>query len=194
MLHHRLASLVHFSGFVATIVGAWLVALPSAHAAVPGRQGIEIEGAMDRRGLYVGVGVGAGGAVIENHEAFGYSQIDFLLGGGVTKRLTLGVDLRLQPFFQSKPAVGFGGDLELTGFVWKGLFARLGAGALGYSHSPYRRDSGVVGAFGGRAGIGYEFFVNATAAMSFEANYDLRAVPDHGFNQAGFVGFRIIWY
>src|SRR5688572_32732230 len=84
-----------------------------AQAGVPGRRGIEIEGPMDRRGIFGGVGL-SGGATFTDQQIAGFGRLDAIIGGGVTKRFTLGLDAFVTPYFQSNPAIGFGADLEGT--------------------------------------------------------------------------------
>ena len=102
------------------------------------------------------------------------------------------LDLHLDPLFTDKAGLGFGGDLEGTGFVWKGFYLRLGLGAAGVPVASGDRSISV--GVGGRAGLGYEFFLNQTVAMSVGADYDLRMVSGGGAVSAALVGVRIIWY
>ncbi len=175
---------------VALIIGA---ASPSlAQASVTGARGVEIEGPRDRRGFYIGPGLQLGGAFPGDQVIAATSRVSLLLGGGVTKAFTLGVDLHLDPLFTDKAGLGFGGDLEGTGFVWKGFYLRLGLGAAGVPVASGDRSISV--GVGGRAGLGYEFFLNQTVAMSVGADYDLRMVSGGGAVSAALVGVRIIWY
>lgn len=179
--------------------GVWLAAPQEAGAAVPGARGMEIEGARDRRGLYVGAGLGFGGTFFWYDDFIPATRLDFAIGGGVTKRLTLGADLHLTPYLQRSVGVAFGGDIEATGYVWRGFYLR---GALGVAAVP-RRDPtrsfdevrGMTVGIGGAAGLGYEFFLNATAAMSAGFTYDARFVPGDTFpRQALLVGLRFTWF
>lgn len=47
---------------------------------------------------------------------------------------------------------------------------------------------------GGKFGIGYEFWLNQTAAMSVDLSYDLRFVPDDGMRHSPMLGVRFLWY
>ena len=169
----------------------WAVA-GDALAAVPGRQGMEIEGPMDRRGFYIGAGAGAGVTFFGGREAAGFGRVDLALGGGVTKRFTLGVDVHFEPYFTNPVGFGIGGDIEGTGYVYRGFFLR---GALGGLALPKAVDDNhFTAAIGGRAGLGYEFFLNATAAVGLSAEYDLRFVPNRGENHTGLLTIRFTWY
>jgi|LNFM01.2.fsa_nt_gb hypothetical protein len=183
---------------LATIVGglAWGTAL-SAGAAVPGKRGLEIEGARDRRGFYFGGGMGFGGTFFWYDDFLPAMRVDLALGGGVTKRFTLGANVHVTPYLSRRGGVAFGGDIEATGFVFRGLYLR---GALGAAGVP-RRDSedpdrkGLTAGLGGAAGIGYEFFLNSTAAMSAGFTYDARFVPGSRFpRQTLLVGLRFTFY
>jgi hypothetical protein len=179
--------------------GVWLAAPQAADAAVPGQRGLEIEGARDRRGLYVGAGLGFGGTFFWYDDFIPATRLDFAIGGGVTKRLTLGANLHMTPYLQRSVGVAFGGDIEATGFVWRGFYLR---GALGVAAVPKRDPTrsfdevkGMTVGLGGAVGLGYEFFLNATAAMSAGFTYDARFVPGDTFpRQALLVGLRFTWY
>jgi len=179
--------------------GAWLAAPTEASAAVQGRRGIEIEGARDRRGLYVGGGFGFGGTFFYYDDFIPATRLDFNIGGGVSERLTIGANLHLTPYLKRGVGVAFGGDVELTGYVWRGFYLR---GALGVAAVP-RRDptrsfdevDGMTVGVGGAAGLGYEFWLNSTAAMSAGVTYDARFVPGDTFpRQAALVGLRFTWF
>lgn len=178
---------------------AWLGASGTAAAAVPGRHGgVEIEGAQDRRGFYIGGGLGLGGTFFNSKDFIPATRIDLGLGGGVTRKLTLGVDLHVTPYLARNVGVGFGADIEGTGFIGRGFYVRLG---LGVAAVPPRREDRREGSrrpemgVGGAAGVGYEFFLNASAAMSAGLTYDARIVPGESFpRQTALVGLRFVWY
>lgn len=179
--------------------GVWLGGATEADAAVPGRRGLEIEGARDRRGLYVGGGLGFGGTFFYYDDFIPATRLDFNIGGGVNKRLTIGADLHLTPYLKRSVGVAFGGDIEMTGYVWRGFYLR---GALGVAAVP-RRDptrsfdevDGMTVGVGGAAGLGYEFWLNSTAALGAGFTYDARFVPGDTFpRQALLVGVRFTWF
>ena len=68
---------------------------------------------------------------------------------------------------------------------------------MGMPRSP--DDNGITGGVGGRPGIGYEFFLNQSAAMGVGLDYDIRIVPQ---NEDGEIearhgilaGVRFTWY
>jgi hypothetical protein len=178
-------------------VGVTAAMESDAEAAVQGRRGIEIEGARDRRGFFAGAGLGFGGTFFWYDEFIPATRIDLVLGGGLTKRFTLGADLHVTPYLAKHVGVAFGGDIEATGYVFRGLYLR---GALGASGVPRRQsvDDGTRGltvGLGGAFGLGYEFFVNATAAVGVGLTYDARYVPGDRFpRQSLLVGIRFSWY
>jgi hypothetical protein len=157
----------------------WLAGAAEASAAVQGHQGVEIEGAQDRRGFFVGAGLGFGGTFFHVDDFIPSMRTELVLGGGVTKRFT------------------FGGDIEATGYVWRGFYLR---GALGLAGVPKRDpfnpdEKGLSVGLGGAAGAGYEFFLNATAAMSVGITYDARFIPGSPFpRQALLAGLRFTWF
>ncbi|MEZ4452825.1 MAG: hypothetical protein R3B09_25410 [Nannocystaceae bacterium] len=170
------------------------LALPDvAAAAVSGSQGIEIEGPRDRRGFYIGPGLSMGAQFFSN-AVIPAGRLELALGGGVTKRFTLGVNLQLGVYMASSQPrkVFFGGDVEGTGFLIKGFFLRGAIGGAGVPKGDGTTDLAIGG--GGAVGIGYEFWLNMSAAMQVAATYDLRYVPEVGLRQGGFLGVRFTWY
>lgn len=169
----------------------------SASAAVSGRRGLEIEGARDRRGFFFGGGVGFGGTFFWYDDFLPATRLDIVLGGGVAKRLTLGADLHVTPYLSRHGGVAFGGDIEATGYLFRGLYLR---GALGVAGVPRRTPEdterrGITAGIGGALGFGYEFFLNATAAMGAGFTYDARFVPGSRFpRQTLLVGLRFSFY
>jgi hypothetical protein len=194
----RFASLIALVPLAAA--AAVTVATPSsAEAAVSGERGIEIEGARDRRGFFVGAGLAVGGTFFYYDDFIPATRLDVVLGGGVTKRFTLGADLHMTPYLQKGVGVSFGGDIEGTGYVWRGLYLR---GGIGVSAVP-RRDAtrpdddtkGLTVGVGGAFGAGYEFWLNSTAAMGVGVTYDARFIPGDTFpRQALLVGARFAWF
>ena len=186
-------------GAAMALGGVWLAAPSEAEAAVSGRQGIELEGARARRGLYVGGGLGFGGTFFYYDDFIPATRLDFNIGGGVTERLTLGANLHLTPYLQRSVGVAFGGDIEFTGYVWRGFYLR---GGLGVASVPKRDPTrsfdeveGMTVGIGGAAGLGYEFWLNSSAAMSAGFTYDARFVPGDTFpRQALLVGMRFTWF
>lgn len=183
---------------LATVLGGLTFAASSpAEAGVNGRRGIEIEGARDRRGFYVGAGVGFGGTFFWYDDFLPATRLDLSLGGGVTKRFTLGADLHVTPYLARNGGVAFGGDIEATGYVFRGLYLR---GALGAAAVPRRTSDdpdrkGLTAGLGGAVGLGYEFFLNSTAAMGAGFTYDARFVPGSRFpRQTLLVGLRFSFY
>ena len=89
--------------------------------------------------------------------------------------------------------VAFGGDVEATGFVYRGFYLRGALGDAGLPDAP--DDNGLVVGIGGRFGLGYEFFRNQTVALGVGLDYDLRFVPDERVPRHGaLVGVRFVWY
>ena len=110
-----LAALPLAVGLVAAFAGQ-----NDASAAVGGKQGIEIEGAQDRRGFYVGGGLGFGGTFFYYDDFIPATRLELDFGGGVTKNFTLGASLNVMPYLQRGSGVAFGGDVEATGYMWRG--------------------------------------------------------------------------
>lgn len=188
---------------VAGLAGVGWVALPSeAEAGVraSNNRGIEIEGAMDRRGVYIGPGVTFGFSAMKQ-TIVPYVGPSLHFGGGVGKRFLLGINLHGSKYLGRNEGASswvFGGDFEATAFAWRGLYLRLGAGGQGLPAGDLKNTLTV--GIGGNAGIGYEFWLNATAAASVGLTYDLRyvtgapeLVPDP-IRHSGMIGMRFSFY
>ncbi|MFV8751045.1 hypothetical protein ACNOYE_10910 [Nannocystaceae bacterium ST9] len=188
---------------VAGIAGVGLVALPGeAEAGVraSNNRGIEIEGAMDRRGIYIGPGVMFGFSAMKKTIVPDVG-LSLHFGGGVGKRVTLGLNLYGAKYLGRQEGASswvFGGDFEATAFAWRGLYFRLGAGGQGLPAGD-PRNTLTVG-IGGNAGVGYEFWLNASAAASIGLTYDFRyvtggpeLVPDP-LRHSGLIGMRFTFY
>jgi hypothetical protein len=183
-------------------VGA--LALPQvAEASVVGRNGIEIEGPQDRRGFFIGAGIGFGATFFDSplfartyrdqNKFIPAGRLELALGGGVTKRFTLGANLFIGTYASPKfgPKILFGGDIESYAYVLKGLFIRTGLGAAGV---PAGDGSVTKLGLGGLLGVGYEFWLNQSAALAVNLNYDLRVVPGDGLRHTPYVGLRFAWF
>ncbi len=188
---------------VASLAGVGTLALPDdAEAGVragAGGEGIEIEGAQDRRGFYLGPGVMFGFSAMKD-TVVPYAGLNFAFGGGVGKRFTLGLNIHGAKYLGREEARSwvFGGDFEATAYAWRGLYIRLGLGGQGLPAGD-PNNTLTVG-IGGNAGIGYEFWLNASVAGSVGLAYDLRyvtgdrdIVPDP-IRHSGLIGMRFTFY
>ena len=198
-MHHRPTPALPLAALAALTA---LTALPgAAAAAVTGREGVEIEGPRDRRGFYIGPGIGIGGQFFTDAARTDLiiipaTRLDLAFGGGVTKRFTLGAVLTLGVYATGDDRIPrkafFGGDVEATGFITKGFFLR---GTVGGSGVP-KGDGTTELAFGlgGSGGLGYEFWLNQSAALALSLSYDVRYVTSMGLRHGGFLGLRFTWY
>ena len=185
-----LRCLLPIAAFSLTL-GAVALSSTTAEASVTGKQGIEIEGARDRRGLYLGPGL-LFGAQFPAPDGFlpGVAG-NFHIGGGVSQRLLLGANVGLVRYFAAQQSVGLSGDIEVTGFITNGFYLR---GALGLAAMPV--SGSLTAGMGGAAGAGYELWLNQTVAMDLGARYDLRAVPGDSVDarHSVLLGVRFTWY
>ena len=180
---------------------ALTLAPAQAEAAVRGGpNGIEFEGAQDRRGVYVGPGVFFGFSYMKESVVPDVG-LSLAFGGGVSKRVLLGINLHGAKYLGRREGASswmFGGDFEFTGYAWQGLYIRTGLGGVGLPAGD--PDNTLVVGLGGNVGVGYEFWLNATAAASVGIIYDLRYVagdealiPDP-VRHTGMVGMRFSFY
>lgn len=199
----RLGSRLTRVALVAGVACAGLIALPGeAEAGVraSNNRGIEIEGAMDRRGIYIGPGVLFGFSAMKKTVVPDVG-LSLHFGGGVGQRFLLGLNLYGAKYLGRAEGASswvFGGDFEATAFAWRGLYFRLGAGGQGLPAGD-PNNTLTVG-IGGNVGVGYEFWLNATAAASIGLTYDFRyvtgapeLVPDP-LRHSGLIGMRFSFY
>lgn len=183
---------------VGLLVGGLLGTSGNAHAAVKGHRGRGwvIEGPRDRRGFYVGGGIGFGGTFVADGSVALSPRVELDIGGGLHERLTLGASLHLDPYVRRSVRVGGGCDIELTGYIVRGFYLRgAGGGMLVPESFSFDQTEGVAMSIGGAAGLGYEFWLNATAAMSAGVTYDARFVPSEDQHRHGvLLGFRFTWF
>lgn len=183
------------AGFVALAEPA------SAEAGVRGGpQGIEFEGAQDRRGVYVGPGVFFGFSAMKETIVPDVG-LSLAFGGGVSKRVLLGINVHAAKYLGRNEGASswmFGGDFEFTGYAWQGLYLRTGLGGVGLPAGD-PANTLVVG-IGGNVGVGYEFWLNATAAASVGITYDLRYLAGatelvtQPLRHSGMVGMRFTFF
>jgi hypothetical protein len=111
---HRGAAASAVAGALVAGACTWLGGAAMAEASVQGKRGLEIQGARDRRGFWVGSGLGFGGTFFDYDDFIPAMRLDLALGGGVSRNVTLGVDLHVTPYLTPRVGVGFGGDIEGT--------------------------------------------------------------------------------
>lgn len=165
-----------------------------------GPRGIEIESAQDRRGVYVGPGVFFGFSYMKQR-AVPDVGLSLAFGGGVSKRVLLGINIHGAKYLGRSEGASswmFGGDFEFTGYAWQGLYLRTGLGGVGLPAGDAANT--LVAGMGGNVGVGYEFWLNASAAASVGITYDLRYVagaPElvpEPLRHTGMVGMRFSFY
>lgn len=202
---HRFTRSRWLGASVATAAVAGTLALLAAPSEAEagfrgGPHGVEIEGAQDRRGVYVGPGVFFGFSYMKETVVPDVG-LSLAFGGGVTKQVLLGINLHGAKYLGRHEGASswvFGGDFEFTGYAWQGLYIRTGLGGVGLPAGD-PANTLVVG-LGGNLGVGYEFWLNASAAASVGITYDLRyvagereLVPDP-VRHTGMVGMRFSFY
>jgi len=185
----RFGQRVLWSGVAA--VAVWAAPSDARAGSVTGSQGIEIEGPRDRRGLIWGFGLGMGGSKMPARFVPA-PRLQMFLGAGVNERLTVEGEFTLGKYLGKDSGWNVGGDLALTGFLYKGLYARLGMGVQGVPED-FGQPSMTYG-IGGDLGLGYELFVNNTAALGFGVEYDMRYAGDGSLRHGAFGGITLRFY
>ena len=197
--HRRLGLTLAASTFAA---GLALVAAPAEAEAGfrGGPRGVEIESAQDRRGVYVGPGVFLGTSYMKQTIVPDVG-LSLAFGGGVSKRVLLGINLHGAKYLGRHEGASswmFGGDFEFTGYAWQGLYLRTGLGGVGLPAGD--PNNTLMAALGGNVGVGYEFWLNGTAAASVGITYDLRyiagdrALIPEPLRHTGMIGMRFSFY
>lgn len=149
-----------------------------------------------RKGLYFGAGVGAGGAFLDGVGTAG-TRFHVAFGGALTPRLTLGISANLTPYLrQDGRPLAAGGDLELTGYVHKGLFLRLAPGLMAMREIDPDAKGKYNLAPGGVAAVGHEWrFEKNETALSLFVEYDGRYVfGDQIITHTILLSSRVAWF
>ncbi len=154
----------------------------------------------DRRGLFFGVGVGAGSGKSDFKGAdshIGY-HLRARVGGGVSKELTLDAEFgwHAASFEEGTSDVS---NSILTGlvaanyFVYEGLYLR-GMGGVAQLNTDFDPgDSSGDTGLGVGLGLGYEFFASANLAVGVGGDYRLLHFDDFDFTLINF-GITATWY
>lgn len=119
-------------------------------------------------------------------------RLQMFLGAGLHERLTVEGEFTLAKYLGKEAGWNIGGDLAVTGFVYKGLYTRLGFGMQGVP-----QDIGtptMTYGIGGDLGLGYEVFVNNSVAFGFGVEYDMRYTGDGSLRLGGFGGITLRFY
>ncbi len=184
----RPSRLIGLFSFAAVFVAAGPAAARSPQIAVAHEPA---PASAPRSGFMIGFGTSPGAVVFSDGFA-PFSRFDLQLGGGVSDRFTLGIDLSGTAYFGQKWA-SFGGDLIATGFIRRGFYTRFGAGA--HSGLPSSaREFALVPAIGGLVGLGYEFPLAKRVGLALGADYDARVLTTGGFRQSVSIGLRLVGY
>ncbi len=144
----------------------------------------------ERKGLVLGMALSPG--IAQNgRTVIPVTRFRYIIGGGITDRITLTAELGLQKNHGFKK-VGFVSDIVATGYLGRGFFVRAGAGVASQTVQ-LARDPLKPG-FGGLAGIGYEWRVAEKVGLAFGIDYDVRMRSDRLPAQTLLLGLRIGGY
>ena len=162
-------------------------------------QAFALDAWRDRRGLYFGVGVGAGSGKTDHKDSdahIGYN-LRARVGGGVNRELTL--DAELGGHFESHDVAGqdastsiWTGMLGANYFVMDGLYVRGMFGVAQAATEIGEAESDETG-MGFGAGVGYEFFASGDLAVGVGGDYRLLSFDDFNFTTIN-IGVTGTWY
>lgn len=145
-----------------------------------------------RKGFYAEMSVRPGGVVVRDGLVPAV-RTHLTLGGGITDRFKLGMQLSIGGYMSGvkKPAVGF--DTVATGYVWRGLYLRAGLGLV--SRVPLTAEgSDSRPAYGGLAGLGYEWTLHKSIGLGLGADLDVRATTDRHVARSFMVGLHFAFH
>ncbi len=180
--------------------------LPLLILLISAGQALALDAWRDRRGLFLGLelGAGSGGADsegAENHLGFNFHG---RVGGGLSRQLTLDLELGLyHESYESKPAQTqksfdvstdiYSALLGANFFFTKGLYLRgLGGIAQISTESDEASNTSEMGLALG-LGAGFEFFANADLAVGVGGDYRRFMFDKFNYNLISF-GVTASWY
>lgn len=171
----------------------WLAAVLVLGVLSQAADAAALDGYRDRKGPFMGLGVG-GGAAIQGGEVGGEAGFDLQLGGGAAKWVTLSLDLdtRMQHIsgFTNWMFVP-GAQIDL--FFLNALFVSAGVGiAFIFPDEDLMPDDDFAMGFDGMVGLGYEFFVGSDVAIDIGLEGDVFVIDgmDNSFAVGFWLGFR----
>ncbi len=127
----------------------------------------------EHEGLLLGVRV-VSGATMHGPQGFTpVTRLSYSVGGAVTSRLVLGLDLGVTALWDDKKA-SFHGDTMGQLFIVRGLFLRAATGVASHTYVAGDRRA----AFGGSLGAGWEWPLRKHGFVALSGEYDARIRGD----------------
>lgn len=145
-----------------------------------------------RKGFYAEMALRPGGVAVRDG-LVPAMRTHLTIGGGLTDRFKLGMQLSIGGYMNGvkNPAVGF--DTIATGYVWRGLYLRAGAGLV--SRIPLQAAGAASRpGYGGVVGLGYEWTLKKGAGLGLGADLDLRTTTDRHIARGFFVGLHFAFH
>lgn len=145
-----------------------------------------------RKGFYAEMSVRPGGVVVRDG-VVPTMRTHLTIGGGLTDRFKLGMQLGISGYMNGvkNPAIGF--DTIATGYVWRGLYLRAGAGLI--SRMPLQAEGGATRpGYGGQVGLGYEWTLHKGAGLGLGVDLDMRATTDRHIARGFFLGLHFAFH
>jgi hypothetical protein len=171
----------------------WSAAVLAAALLTVAFDAAALDGYRDRKGAFMGLGVG-GGAAVQSGEVGGEAGFDLEVGGGAAKWLTLSLDLdtRMQ-HVSGYTNWMFVPGVQVDFIVLNALILSAGVGiAFVFPDEELMPDDDFTMGFDGMVGLGYEFFVGSDVAIDLELEGDYFALDnmDDVFAVGFWLGFR----
>lgn len=145
-----------------------------------------------RKGFYGEMSVRPGGFAVRDG-LVPAMRTHLTLGGGITDRFKLGMQLSVAGYMNGvkKPAVGF--DTVATGYVWRGLYLRAGFGLVSRVPITAEGDQSRPG-YGGLAGLGHEWTLHKGTSLGLGVDLDMRVTTDRHIARGFLVGLHFAFH
>ncbi|MCA9718753.1 MAG: hypothetical protein H6713_04065 [Myxococcales bacterium] len=135
-----------------------------------------------RKGLFGEIGLRPQAHLLAPSYTLPGMRFGVAIGGALTPRLKLGTYGNIAGYFgRGAKQLGGGVDVVATGYAWRGLYLRGGVGV--YAGTPSAEGTRLRAAFGGLAGLGYEFNITReerskkpNTRLGLGVDYDLRFI------------------
>ena len=142
-----------------------------------------------RKGFYAELALRPGATVLRDGMVPALRH-HFTFGAGLTDRFKLGMNLHIGGYLNSpikKPVLGM--DVIATGYVWRGMYVRVGAGMV--NRLPVTVDGADSRAgYGGLVRVGYQGKVKGAGGIGLGADFDMKMISNTQLRRTFFLGLH----